>query len=505
MRTPGEAAPRHAAPTSGEAAPHSAPAAAGGETAPPGPAAPDGESRTAGAGATTPGRSRLRAWLGENPSPHSPPFSRHRWLRLLTYVLTTYAALTLAIGGGAELTDSYRFTTPVALITGFIQGTAVVLALWRPVPAWALSLCGATVAALLVRHNLESIPLGNAPNWPWSTPALLAQMAVLVLLALRVGIRGTVAAFGVTALTTYALEGLVGAQRYSPTGPVAVVLFAVAALLGTVLRSRSEARTQLVRQTTITAEERARRTLLEERSRIARELHDVVAHHMSVISIQAQVAPHLVENPSQELKENLAGIRDNALEALTELRRVLGVLRSEAPGDPDDPGEPAPDAPQPNLSRLDALMENTRAAGLEVGLQVSGKPRPYAPGVELSAYRIVQEALSNALRHAPGSTVSVEVSHFPHGICLDIANSRPRHPVQPSPGSGHGLLGMRERAAMLGGHVTAQRTRNGGFTVTAFLPHDSSPDGDPYASPYPSPSSPPYPSAHPPTTGDQTP
>ncbi|MGW0766199.1 sensor histidine kinase [Streptomyces sp. NPDC002676] len=454
---------------------------------------PNTESRTSALTGTR--RTRLLTWLGENPSPNSPPFSRHRWLRLLTYLITCYVALGIALGGGSELTDSYRFTTPVALLTGLIQGTAVVLALWRPVPAWVLSLTGATVAALLVRHSLELSPIHNGPNWPWSTPALLAQMAVFVLLALRVEIRGTLGALGTTALTTYFLEGVMGAQRYSATGVVAVALFAVAALVGTVLRSRSEARTQLVRQTTITAEERARRTLLEERSRIARELHDVVAHHMSVISIQAQVAPHLVENPSQELKENLAGIRDNALEALTELRRVLGVLRSETPGDPGAPGEPAPDAPQPDLSRLDALLENTRAAGLEVGIEVHGKPRSYSPGVELSAYRIVQEALSNALRHAPGSTVRVEVSHFPHGIFLGVMNSRPRHPVQPSPGTGHGLLGMRERAAMLGGNVTAKRTLSGGFTVTAFLPQGSSSDGSPC----------PYPPPYPLPTGDQSP
>ncbi|WP_244203930.1 sensor histidine kinase, partial [Streptomyces tricolor] len=224
------------------------------------------------------------------------------------------------------------------------------------------------------------------------------------------------------------------------------------------------------------------RTLLEERSRIARELHDVVAHHMSVISIQAQVAPHLVKDPSDELLENLAGIRGNALEALTELRRVLGVLRSENPENPEDPyglGGPgtgaAPDAPQPTLARLDALIENTRAAGLDVTAEVVGEVRPYAPGVELSAYRIVQEALSNALRHAPGSTVHVEVGHFPNGLHLVVANSAPRYPVPPSPGAGHGLLGMRERAAMLGGHVTAERTSGGGFSVTAFLPGDIAP------------------------------
>ncbi|TQK97621.1 signal transduction histidine kinase [Streptomyces puniciscabiei] len=462
------------------------PAAADGENAPQGPPAPDHAPAAAGAPTPEATRRRLRAWLGENPSPQSPPLSRHRWARLLTYLFTFYFALAIALGGGEELANTYGFTAAVAFLSTFLQAAAVVLALWRPVPAWALSLTGAVATALLARRQLAVPGLRlPVPFWPWDTPLLLAHMAVLLLLALRVRFRGTVAALVTTALVTAVVEGGMGAVRYSPTGTVAVGLFAIATAVGAALRSRSEARTELVQQTTITAEERARRTLLEERSRIARELHDVVAHHMSVISIQAQVAPHLVQNPSEELKENLAGIRHNALEALTELRRVLGVLRSEDPDDPEAleethrlsaPGTgPAPDAPQPNLARLDALMENTRAAGLDVVKTVVGEPRGYPQGVELSAYRIVQEALSNVLRHAPGARVSVEVLHHPHGICLDITNSRPSRPAPPSPGSGHGLLGMRERAAMLGGHVVAAGEQDGGFRVTAFLPRDGTP------------------------------
>ncbi|KOV60306.1 histidine kinase [Streptomyces sp. MMG1121] len=427
----------------------------------------------------------MRTWLGENASPHSPPFARHRWLRLLTYMFTAYAALGIGLGGGEELANEYGFTVAVGLLLGLVQGAAVIVAIWRPVPAWAVSLAAAVLTALFARPHLATDAAANA-NWPWSTPVLLAHMVVLTLLALRVRLRGTLGALGATVAVTWAVQALIGAQRYSPTGVMAVVLFAIAVLIGTALRSRSEARTQLAQQTTITAEERARRALLEERSRIARELHDVVAHHMSVISIQAQVAPHLVDHPSEELKENLAGIRNNALEALTELRRVLGVLRSEGPDDPEAvndtyrlsaPGTgPAPDAPQPNLARLDALIENTRAAGLDVAMKVEGEPRGYPPGVELSAYRIVQEALSNVLRHAPGASVSVEVLHYAHGICLDITNSRPSRPAPPTPGSGHGLLGMRERAAMLGGHVVATGDRLGGFRVTAFLPREGTPE-----------------------------
>ncbi|BCM67806.1 MULTISPECIES: sensor histidine kinase [Streptomyces] len=447
----------------------------------PSPSPAPAEGRQLPADGTAPLRRRLRAWLGEAPTRNTPPFSRHRWARLLTYLLIGWTALAIALAGGADLTGSYDLAHPVALLATSLQAVAIVLAVRRPVPAWLLSLAAAAVTALLARPHLETVrPPG--PNWPWSTPVLLAHMAVLLLFALRIRFRGTIAVLLVTALVTYVLEAGMDTGHYSGTGTIAVALFAIATSVGGTLRSRQEARSELVQQTTITAEERARRTLLEERSRIARELHDVVAHHMSVISIQAQVAPHLVKDPSDELLENLAGIRGNALEALTELRRVLGVLRSENPENPEDPyglGGPgtgaAPDAPQPTLARLDALIENTRAAGLDVTAEVVGEVRPYAPGVELSAYRIVQEALSNALRHAPGSTVHVEVGHFPNGLHLVVANSAPRYPVPPSPGAGHGLLGMRERAAMLGGHVTAERTSGGGFSVTAFLPGDIAP------------------------------
>jgi len=405
-----------------------------------------------------------------------PPLSRPRRLNRLPHVVVCLIALGIGLAAMDELSDGYHLGFPLGTLSGFAVGAAVAFALWRPVPAWWLSL-GATVVA--------DVP-GPAPgtDWPWSSSTMTAQAVVLLLLALRSPTRVAVGALSLTALATYALQGLatrptyppaalLGGPSYHPTGAPAVVVFATVVLLGTALRGRREARTQLVEQASLTEEERARRTVLEERSRIARELHDVVAHHMSVISIQAQVAPHLVENPTDELKENLEGIRQNALEALTELRRVLGVLRSENPEDPYGLGTGAgvaPDAPQPTLGRLDALVENTRAAGLDVTTEIAGERLPLAPGVELSAYRIIQEALSNALRHAPGSAVKVELWHFPRGLQVRVVNSRPRHPAPPSPGAGHGLLGMRERVAMLGGTLMTSETSCGGFAVVAFLP-----------------------------------
>ncbi|UUU23884.1 sensor histidine kinase [Streptomyces sp. DSM 40750] len=457
-------------------------------------------------------------------TPHPlPPSAR---LRRLPHVLVALVAFVTMLGNIDQMDDRYQLGGEYTLLCSLAQAAAVVLALWWPVPAWWASMVVTTVVALGVRAQLftdrtssRSTPSDvtdvtdvlNAPlphgtidtdvPWPWSPMALIAHAIILFLLALRLPTRVATEVLVLTVLGTYALQGLAGSHEYSSTSTLALALFVGVVLLGSALRGRREARTQLVEQTSITAEERARRTLLEERSRIARELHDVVAHHMSVISIQAQVAPHLVENPSEELKENLHGIRQNALEALTELRRVLGVLRSENPpdADPDDPHGitaaaegTAPHTPQPTLDRLDALIDNTRAAGLAIVTEIQGDVRPLPPGVELSAYRIVQEALSNALRHAPGSTVRVELTHFPRGLQVRVINSRPAHKAPPSPGAGHGLLGMRERAAMLGGTLMATETSHGGFAVVAFLPRNSDPGGEP-SGPVPD------------TTGEQSP
>ncbi|MFH9061523.1 sensor histidine kinase [Streptomyces coeruleorubidus] len=419
-------------------------------------------------------RARVRGWLrvlrDDLWTARADPLPPSTWLRWLPHGVVCLAAFGVTVGGTGDMNDNGHLGSTLAFLIAGGQGGAMVLGLWRPVPAWWLSLSAFAVGAVAVRGRLGFDP---EYTWPWTAAGIIAEMFVLLLLALRVPTRAAIAALAATALLTYGLESLRDAERYDTTGVLSLSLFTVVVVVGTALRGRREARAQLVEQTTLTAEERTRRTLLEERSRIARELHDVVAHHMSVISIQAQVAPHLVENPPDELKENLAGIRQNALEALTELRRVLGVLRSEhaGPGQPSGPdGDAAGHAPQPTLDRLDALVENTRAAGREIITEINGERRPLPPGVELSAYRIVQEALSNVLRHAPGARATVRLTYQPDGLEVEIVNGRPTGPAPPSTGAGHGLLGMRERVAMLGGTMTAHPWHWDGFKVTAFLP-----------------------------------
>jgi signal transduction histidine kinase len=153
------------------------------------------------------------------------------------------------------------------------------------------------------------------------------------------------------------------------------------------------------------------------------------------------------------------------VEALAELRRVLGVLRAE-----DAAADGVRHAPQPTLARLDELVDKIRGAGLTVATETLGAPRALPPGVELSAFRIVQEALSNALRHAPGTSVRVTLGYRPAGLTLRITNTPPDKPSAPTTEPGHGLLGMRERAAMLGGELATGPTPEGGWEVTAALP-----------------------------------
>ncbi|WP_370082768.1 sensor histidine kinase [Streptacidiphilus sp. MAP12-16] len=380
----------------------------------------------------------------------------------LTVPLTIFAVVMLVINAN-EYAFRYQMGLQVGILLAGIQSAAVVVVLYRPVPAWWASTAVPVLVALFADGQGAVVTL-----FPVVTAGMAVQTVVLFLLALRVRLR--------IVAETLAISILVGllCDTFLPLGPNpdasrSYAIFAIAVVVGASLRGRRVARSQLVVQEEITAEERARRTLLEERNRIARELHDVVAHHMSVISIQAQVAPHLVEDPSEELMENLAGIRQNAVEALTELRRVLGVLRSE-----DPVAEGARNAPQPTLDRLDELVGNVRGAGLTVTVETTGVPRPLSPGVELSAFRIVQEALSNAIRHAPGAAVRVLVAHQPASLTVRVTNTAPDSPAAPSPGAGHGLLGMRERTAMLGGELATGSTPDGGYEVVAVLPLEDS-------------------------------
>ncbi|MEU5404108.1 histidine kinase [Streptomyces sp. NPDC005963] len=329
---------------------------------------------------------------------------------------------------------------------------ALAMTLVRPVGGFWLS-----IAAVLLVNVLGTY----GGMWPWSPTVFFAHLCVLTVVTLRTRPRSAVWMWLITAFVGYSMETLL--DRWYPTNTSQLLFVSgVLMLLASTHLIRKGAKEEVAAQQTVTAVERDRRTLLEERTTIARELHDVVAHHMSVVAIQAEAAPYRVENPPPELEQAFATIRENAVAALTELRRILGVVRAE--------DYEAPDAPQPVLADLDQLLGNVSEAGLSTEKTITGAVRTLPPGIELSAFRIVQEALSNTLRHAPGSTAKVEVSYVLGGIGLRIVNTAPRGLVKPSPGAGHGITGMRERVTMLQGEMTAEPTDDGGYEVTAFIP-----------------------------------
>jgi signal transduction histidine kinase len=204
----------------------------------------------------------------------------------------------------------------------------------------------------------------------------------------------------------------------------------------------------------------AREAVVEERARIARELHDVIAHHVSMIVLQAGAERRVLDGDHASTREVLETVERTGRSALTEMRRLLGMLRADA-------NEPL--APQPGLSDVPMLVTQLREAGLPVDLRVEGERRELPVGIELSAYRIVQEALTNALKHAGNARASVDIRYGSDSLELEIADDG-LGTTTPVSSGGHGLVGMRERVALYGGRLDTGRRPSGGFTVRVVLP-----------------------------------
>jgi signal transduction histidine kinase len=382
-----------------------------------------------------------------------PPAPRPRRLRRGRYdlveILDVIIALicfgtTNSVLSNANASHGHHHSAGLLALIAFVNGAPLVLRTRFPLGAWAFAV------AALVWTSLV-IPPGSLGG----TGIPVAGALVYGLCLYAVTVRGRPRIVVAATLVTVA-----GATFIDPGAmPQAVFLIAVPILLGVVVRVRRSGARQLEEQERRHSGERA---LLEERQRIARELHDVVAHHMSVIAIQAEAAPYKTADPAPELVESFGEIRASALAGLTELRRVLGVLRTGEPGT----------APQPGLADLEGLLDSARSGGVSVTVTCSGEPVTLPEGVDLSAYRIVQEALSNAMRHAPGSHVRLHVAYQPDNLALEIRNDAPALVASGghAAGGGHGLVGMRERAAMLGGSLDAGPTGDGGFRVAAVLP-----------------------------------
>ncbi|MET7426962.1 sensor histidine kinase [Dactylosporangium sp. NPDC005555] len=341
---------------------------------------------------------------------------------------------------------------PAALLLA-VCATAPV-ALLRTRPVWAAAITTVATSLTLALHDRPPVV------------ALIAELVVLY----TVGRRRppTVAAWFVPPFVLYAILGPPGGGVHGRLSAFVVAAVTVgAAGAGAAGRSRAEA---AVRDE---SHEAMTKTLLVyaargERARIARELHDVVAHHISKIAVQAETARLTTPGLAPEGAKHLLAIGDTARAALTEMRRLLGVLREDA----DEHGGSAPSrTPQPGLRQLTELLDEARdSTGAGVRLLLRGRIVPLDPGVQLTTYRIVQEALTNARRHAPGAAVDVELAYTDAALRVRVRDNGPG----PAPGrsrtTGHGLLGMRERVATLNGQLWTGPAPSGGFLVDVVLP-----------------------------------
>jgi signal transduction histidine kinase len=392
----------------------------------------------------------LRRLLVLREVPRPAP-RRRFWVYALP--LGLLALIGLGFAANQYLQDNRELPLIVTVIIAAGSVLPVAVCLRLPVWAWRIA---------YVMMFLGVINPGGTEPWPWNTVQIIGFLVVLARLAItqRSGVTIWATALSLVPLYLFANPA---------NGWGAALLLVAIAALGDIGSRRRRTRELLAESEELTELERAKRAVLEERTRIAREMHDVVAHHMSMIAVRAETAPYRLPDLPADAREEMAGIATAAREALSDMRRLLGVLRAE---------EAAPDrTPQPTLADLDDLVGTARTAGVHVTLQTTGLDNAAAATVGLAAYRIVQEALANAARHAPGEPVVVEAHGLSDRLELTVRNpmagSGDRRPggiaAPPTSTGGHGLIGMRERATLLDGTLSAG-VAGPEFVVHAVLP-----------------------------------
>ncbi|MDY7104342.1 MAG: sensor histidine kinase [Actinomycetota bacterium] len=258
----------------------------------------------------------------------------------------------------------------------------------------------------------------------------------------------------------------------------ALLIFATAWILGTSLRTRRrlfESLEQRAREAEARRVEDSRRAVIDERHRIARELHDIVAHSMSVMVVQATAARRVLHKSPDQADEAIGSIEATGREALGEMRRLLGVLRTDGNGEANGAGGPGERAPQPGLVRLPQLLQQCREAGLTITQATTGTERALPAGVDLTAYRVLQEALTNAIKHAGPAHVDVALRYEDDRLVIEVNDDgHGAAAFDPDADPGHGMIGMRERVELFGGHLGAGPRAGGGYAVRAELPIASS-------------------------------
>jgi signal transduction histidine kinase len=376
---------------------------------------------------------------------------QHNAERVIDAAMPILVGAIIAVGVAVRADPGTRV---LALVLGL--AAAAVLVLRRRAPAVTLAVSGGLVLALFaVDQDAGAI-------------AVIAPALALYTLALtrgRVHLVVAIVAAAVAVVVAHLFLGGDHAHAFTPQTAAHVALIAIPVLAAEALRNRrAYIRLLLERleQAERTREEEARRRAEQERLRIARDLHDVVAHTLTTINVQAGVAAHLLDRDPGNARDALTMIETASHDALQELRTILGILREQ--GDGKAPLEPTPD-----LAAIETLIEQARSTGLPVSLEVEGeRPERVPEAVQLAAFRILQESLTNVRRHAPGAATSVTVAYCADRLHLAIENEA-RGARNGNGKPGVGILGMRERATALGGTLRADRAGER-FSVVAELP-----------------------------------
>jgi signal transduction histidine kinase len=373
------------------------------------------------------------------------PVNRRSWL--VDAALAAVIAV-VQIGGtylaGRHQTDRESFDLVAGLLLGVGPAALVVRRRW-PVPVLLSALAG----------TFSYVALGYARG-----PIFLSLIVAFLTAAVgghRV-VAWTVLAVG---YVSFLLADVVFLDAPGPGWIPAVALAAWLLVLAGVGEGVRVRRGRAIEEAR-TREEESRRRASEERLRIARELHDVLAHNISLINVQAGVALHLIEEQPEQARSALTAIKAASKDALGELRSVLDVLRQVDEGPPR--------SPTAGLDDLDRLVSGATAAGIDVRVVTEGRPRPLPPSVDLAAFRIVQEALTNVTRHAGQATATIVLTYGDSGLTVQVDDDGRGRTSNGSAGTGNGIPGMRERAAALGGRLDAGPKPDGGFRVTASLP-----------------------------------
>ncbi|WP_140403542.1 sensor histidine kinase [Microbacterium sp. JB110] len=383
-----------------------------------------------------------------------------RWVRqhpiAVWYVsASAVAAVLYAVAAPLEAVQ-YGAPVLVALLITAARFGAIVLAVRFPLSAAMLF----AAASVVVRWS----PAPNGLPWPWTVTTMVGFVALVLIVWARHGwLRGLIV-YAVPAVSVSALAAIEFDARSLSGFIVAVSVGAVAAGAAALLRERARLGRALTKEREVSEAEQERRLVSEERQRIARELHDVVAHGLSLIQVQATSARYRLQDVPDDAAAEFDDIAASARTSLAEMRHLLGALRGDE--------QPAQHAPQPTIEDVGDLVADARRAGADASLTaVNLDSVPTA--VSLTSYRIVQEALSNAIRHAPGTRVDIALHHDDGRLLIEVRNSAPAQPAPRASGSGHGLIGMRERAGLLGGTLTAGATDVGGYLIRAELPVES--------------------------------